>query len=103
MRSSLAWLFTLAQSAAQATQPWLDTTLPYEERLLSFISQLNEEQKYAMVQGDTEVRLLARLHATPLTTTYLSDRAHLIAVDRQRNWGQCLYWTHCGKFQHRNT
>ncbi|TDZ38822.1 Beta-glucosidase [Colletotrichum spinosum] len=42
-------------SAAFAIQPWLDKTLPFEERLASFIAQLNDTQKYAMVQGDTEL------------------------------------------------
>ena len=36
-------------------QPWLDKSLPYEERLQSFIAQLNTTQKLAMTQGDTEV------------------------------------------------
>ncbi|KAK9779271.1 putative beta-glucosidase [Seiridium cardinale] len=50
--------FTAALCAAwavgvTAVQPWLDTSLPYEERLLAFIAQLNDTQKYAMVQGDT--------------------------------------------------
>jgi hypothetical protein len=36
-------------------QPWLDKSLPYEERLQSFIAQLNTSQKLAMTQGDTEV------------------------------------------------
>ncbi|KXH63708.1 putative beta-glycosidase [Colletotrichum salicis] len=42
-------------STAYAVQPWLDKTLNYEERLLSFIAQLNDTQKHAMVQGDTEL------------------------------------------------
>jgi hypothetical protein len=36
-------------------QPWLDVSLPYEERLQSFLAQLNTTQKLAMTQGDTEV------------------------------------------------
>lgn len=43
-------------SGALAIQPWLNTSLNYEERLQSFISQLNLTQKLAMVQGDTVVR-----------------------------------------------
>ncbi|KAK1671332.1 glycoside hydrolase family 3 domain-containing protein [Colletotrichum godetiae] len=42
-------------STAYAVQPWLDKTLNYEERLSSFIAQLNDTQKHAMVQGDTEL------------------------------------------------
>lgn len=48
-------LLSWAASNALAVQPWLDTSLPYEERLQAFIAQLNDTQKYAMVQGDTEV------------------------------------------------
>ncbi|OHF01957.1 hypothetical protein CORC01_02835 [Colletotrichum orchidophilum] len=48
------WTASLA-STAFAAQLWLDKTLPFEERLLSFISQLNDTQKLAMVQGDTEL------------------------------------------------
>jgi hypothetical protein len=36
-------------------QPWLDKSLPDEERLQIFIAQLNTTQKLAMTQGDTEV------------------------------------------------
>lgn len=42
-------------SGALAIQPWLNTSLNYEQRLQSFISQLNLTQKLAMVQGDTVV------------------------------------------------
>ncbi|KAH8647956.1 glycoside hydrolase family 3 domain-containing protein [Xylariales sp. PMI_506] len=38
-----------------AVQPWLNASLPYEERLLAFIAQLNDTQKFDMVQGDTEL------------------------------------------------
>jgi beta-glucosidase len=41
--------------ANQQQQPWLDPSLPYEERLHSFVAQLNTTQKLAMTQGDTEV------------------------------------------------
>lgn len=42
-------------SGVLAVQPWLNTSLGYEERLQAFITQLNDTQKYAMVQGDTVV------------------------------------------------
>ncbi|KAL1626830.1 hypothetical protein SLS56_006646 [Neofusicoccum ribis] len=50
-------LFAIAPaiSRAQAGQPWLNSSLPVEERLKLFITQLNDTQKYAMVQGDTEL------------------------------------------------
>lgn len=48
-------LAALSAVGVNAVQPWLDTSLPYEDRLLAFIAQLNDTQKYAMVQGDTEV------------------------------------------------
>jgi beta-glucosidase len=38
-----------------ADRPWLDPTLPNEQRLQLFLAQLNSTQKYAMVQGDTEL------------------------------------------------
>ncbi|KAK8113188.1 beta-glucosidase [Apiospora sp. TS-2023a] len=38
-----------------AQQPWLDASLPFEERLLAFIGTLNETQKHAMLSGDTEL------------------------------------------------
>lgn len=49
----VAWTSSLA--AAATAQPWLDTALAFEERLQSFIAQLNATQKLAMVQGDTVV------------------------------------------------
>ncbi|PSN62724.1 glycoside hydrolase family 3 domain-containing protein [Corynespora cassiicola Philippines] len=59
MRSIIFLAFALASLEhpcfAKATQPWLDKTLPVEERLQSFLKQLNATQKYAMVQGDTEL------------------------------------------------
>ncbi|KAH7024810.1 glycoside hydrolase family 3 domain-containing protein [Microdochium trichocladiopsis] len=40
-------------ATAAAQKPWLDQSLPYEERLLSFLAQLNVTQKLAMTSGDT--------------------------------------------------
>ncbi|KZM26468.1 uncharacterized protein EKO05_0005367 [Ascochyta rabiei] len=52
-------LYTLTQAHASsqtlADRPWLDRTLPNEQRLQLFLDQLNSTQKYAMVQGDTEL------------------------------------------------
>ena len=45
----------LSAAGVVTVQPWLNSSLPYEDRLLAFIAQLNDTQKYAMVQGDTEV------------------------------------------------
>ncbi|KAI0162958.1 glycoside hydrolase family 3 domain-containing protein [Pestalotiopsis sp. NC0098] len=45
----------LSAAGVVAVQPWLNTSLPYEDRLLAFVAQLNDTQKYAMVQGDTEL------------------------------------------------
>lgn len=55
MRPYSSILCALWAPAAFAAQPWLDKTLPFEDRLRSFIAQLNDTQKYAMIQGDTEV------------------------------------------------
>ncbi|KAI4674502.1 uncharacterized protein J4E88_008238 [Alternaria novae-zelandiae] len=44
-----------ASSQTLANRPWLDPTLPNEQRLQLFLDQLNNTQKYAMVQGDTEL------------------------------------------------
>ncbi|KAK1495323.1 putative beta-glycosidase [Colletotrichum cuscutae] len=52
--NSAFWIASLALPAS-TVHPWLDKTLPYEERLLSFIAQLNDTQRHAMVQGDTEL------------------------------------------------
>jgi beta-glucosidase len=46
---------SLANIVLANQQPWLDQSLPYEERLQSFIAQLNTTQKLAMTQGDTKV------------------------------------------------
>ena len=60
-RSSLFTKLLYATGLANAAltnqhqQSWLDPSLPYEERLQSFIAQLNTTQKLAMTQGDTEV------------------------------------------------
>lgn len=48
-------LLISSASGILATQPWLNSSLPYEERLQAFIAQLNDTQKFAMVQGDTVV------------------------------------------------
>lgn len=60
--STTVWtglLYTLtrvhASSQTLAYRPWLDPTLPTEQRLQLFLDQLNSTQKYAMVQGDTEL------------------------------------------------
>ncbi|KAJ0335123.1 hypothetical protein COL922a_009700 [Colletotrichum nupharicola] len=55
MRASSTLLLASWASTSLAVQPWLDKTLPFEERLELFIAQLNETQKHAMVQGDTEL------------------------------------------------
>jgi beta-glucosidase len=52
-------LYTLihvhTSSQTLTDRPWLDTKLPNEQRLQLFLNQLNSTQKYAMVQGDTEL------------------------------------------------
>ena len=51
----LACLLWTPQALATFERPWLDTALPMEERLQLFLQQLNATQKFAMVQGDTEL------------------------------------------------
>lgn len=53
-------LFVAWASSTVAVQPWLNTSLAYEERLQAFVAQLNDTQKYAMVQGDTVVSALPK-------------------------------------------
>ncbi|KAI4914746.1 hypothetical protein J4E90_004778 [Alternaria incomplexa] len=55
--TSLLYSLTQVHASSQtlANRPWLDPTLPNEQRLQLFIDQLNNTQKYAMVQGDTEL------------------------------------------------
>ncbi|KAF5523639.1 Beta-glucosidase [Colletotrichum aenigma] len=55
MRASSTLILASWASTSLAVQPWLDKTLPFEERLDLFIAQLNDTQKHAMVQGDTEL------------------------------------------------
>ncbi|KAF9880083.1 glycoside hydrolase family 3 domain protein [Colletotrichum karsti] len=55
MKPQTKLAFASWASTALAIQPWLDKSLSFEERLDSFIAQLNDTQKYAMVQGDTEL------------------------------------------------
>lgn len=43
------------------SQPWLDASLHYEDRLKSFLANLNTTRKIAMTSGDTEVRSLSTL------------------------------------------
>lgn len=38
------------------SQPWLDPSLHYEDRLKLFVASLNTTRKIAMTSGDTEVR-----------------------------------------------
>jgi hypothetical protein len=54
MRLLIRSLPAVLAAGVLAVQPWLDTSLSYEERLLAFVAQLNDTQKYNMVQGDTE-------------------------------------------------
>lgn len=51
----IATIQALASSNVPADRPWLDRTLPNEQRLQLFLDQLNATQKFAMVQGDTEL------------------------------------------------
>ncbi|KAK7996160.1 beta-glucosidase [Apiospora marii] len=57
MRTTSLVLSTFSAVAAvlAAQQPWLDASLPFEERLLAFIETLNDTQKHAMLSGDTEL------------------------------------------------
>lgn len=57
VRASLFLGWLIASIGALESRPWLDKTLPVEERLRTFIAQLNSTQKLNMVQGDTEVEL----------------------------------------------
>ncbi|KAE9975696.1 hypothetical protein EG328_003013 [Venturia inaequalis] len=47
--------YTQASTQGLTDRPWLNSTLPNEQRLQLFLAQLNSTQKYAMVQGDTEL------------------------------------------------
>lgn len=47
--------YTRASTQSLNDRPWLNSTLPNEQRLQLFLAQLNSTQKYAMVQGDTEL------------------------------------------------
>ncbi|KAE9979457.1 hypothetical protein EG327_007022 [Venturia inaequalis] len=47
--------YTQASTQNLTDRPWLNSTLPNEQRLQLFLAQLNSTQKYAMVQGDTEL------------------------------------------------
>lgn len=51
------FIYALTHAASQTLtdRPWLDPTLPNEQRLQLLLDQLNSTQKYAMVQGDTEL------------------------------------------------
>lgn len=55
--ASLLYTLTHVHASSQTLtdRPWLDRTLPNEVRLQLFLGQLNSTQKYAMVQGDTEL------------------------------------------------
>jgi hypothetical protein len=48
-------VYATNSTQVNATRPWLDTSLPTEERLQLLVGQWNESQIYAMVQGDTVV------------------------------------------------
>lgn len=56
MRTTSILLSTISVAVAvlAAQQPWLDASLPFEERLMAFVGTLNETQKHAMLSGDTE-------------------------------------------------
>lgn len=46
---------SLALNVTVASRPWLDVSLPTEERLSLLMMQWNKTQIYAQVQGDTVV------------------------------------------------
>lgn len=50
-------IFSLWATAQEASvdRPWLNPHLPTERRLQVLLAQLNATQKFAMLQGDTEV------------------------------------------------
>lgn len=61
MQYLLAVSFLLALAAGQQ-HPWLNTSLPTEDRLQLFMRQLSFQQKISMVQGSKDVRIS---HLTP--------------------------------------
>lgn len=52
-----ALLWTTCRTTAELIldRPWLNMSLSVEQRLELFLGQLNTTQKFAMVQGDTEL------------------------------------------------
>lgn len=48
--------YTAATNITLTDWPWLNVTLPAEQRLELLFAQLNTSQIYAFVQGDTVVR-----------------------------------------------
>lgn len=55
LRLGLLLLCLLASHANGNEHSWLNTSLPAEERLQSFLSQLSVAQKFNMTQGDQSV------------------------------------------------
>jgi hypothetical protein len=54
---ALSLLFVeIGISATNVSYTWLDTSLPTEARLQSFLAQLDVSQKLNMTQGNTAVR-----------------------------------------------
>lgn len=53
--ASLFCITGLASVTLANQQPWLNTSLHFEDRLQLFIAQLDTTRKIAMTSGDTEV------------------------------------------------
>ncbi|WQF85532.1 Putative glycoside hydrolase, family 3, glycoside hydrolase family 3 domain, immunoglobulin [Colletotrichum destructivum] len=77
MKSLTHLLYFLLASSALAVQPWLDKALSTEERLLSFIAQLNDTQKHAMVQGDTEVSIITTTATAGFSSSFIDKFTQL--------------------------
>ncbi|KAK8058575.1 glycoside hydrolase family 3 domain-containing protein [Apiospora phragmitis] len=60
-----------------AQQPWLNASLPFEERLLAFIGTLNDTQKYAMVSADGQWHGRERVHRPHQREQHVGHPRHL--------------------------
>jgi hypothetical protein len=95
---TLLYAAGLANIVLGNQQPWLDASLPYEERLQSFIAQLNTTQKLAMTQGDTEVSSPSDFHTNINILMLIS----ITAARRKRHRRKPLHRPHQRQHHPRN-
>lgn len=82
LRLGLPLLCLFASNANGSIQPWLNTSLPTEDRLQSFLSQLSIAQKFNMTQGAQSVCPQSK-HTGQLLTHHSSKQTNALDMSQE--------------------